>query len=86
MTYCGMSPEMYERVDIGRRRQQKIVPPLVVADVETAILVHPVNKPNERLRGKQCLKLPFPVSQVLYTSKQSNVSHCVGDFTVRNGF
>lgn len=38
-----MPPEVYEGVDVGRRRQQQIVTPLVVADVEAPVLVHPGN-------------------------------------------
>lgn len=42
-----MPPEMYERVYVGGRRQQQVVPPLIVADVQTAILVHPADKLKE---------------------------------------
>lgn len=47
-----MPPEMYERVYVRGRRQQQVVPPLIVADVQTAVLVHPADKLNE-LRGQR---------------------------------
>lgn len=46
-THSRVSPEMNERVYVCGRRQQHVVPPLIVADGETAILVHPVDKLNE---------------------------------------
>lgn len=45
MTYSGVPPEVYECVDIWAGREQQVVPPLVIADVEAAVLVHPADKP-----------------------------------------
>lgn len=44
VTHSGVPPKMYERMNVRRRRQQEVVPPLIVTDVQAAILVHPVDK------------------------------------------
>lgn len=38
-----MPPEMYEGVYVCSWSKQQVVPPFVVADVETAVLIHPAN-------------------------------------------
>lgn len=48
---------MYEWVYVRGGRQQQVIPPFVVADVETAILIHPEDKLNVwgRQREEQLL-------------------------------
>lgn len=41
-----MPPKVYECVDVGGWSQEEIVPPLIVANVQAAVLVHPVGKPH----------------------------------------
>lgn len=46
-TYSGMPPKVYECVDVGGWSEKKVVPPLIVANVQAAVLVHPVDKPHD---------------------------------------
>lgn len=40
-----MPPKVYKSTDVCGRGQEEVVSPLIVADVQAAVLVHPVDKP-----------------------------------------
>lgn len=42
-----MPPKVYECVYVGGRSQEEVVSPLIIANVQAAVLVHPADKSHD---------------------------------------
>lgn len=72
--YSRMSPIKNQILDVRAGRQQQKVPPFVVADVQTAILVHPAPQKNDKNDVLINLKDMFNVQYICCYLQQRKIT------------